>query len=482
MKKSQRILYVMAVVLLAAGLLGSTLLMCYKLQCKEAEQIISDAEYIIGTRENPNSVMKELLDDGYSPFESFYLGYGFQKPDYYLPTGFHSELINGKGEVLAEYKPHIILSGETLDGKEDFRIITFDEECTVLSEYSNGEKHNWGNNKYPFEAISSCSQAMEFQGADVAELKPLEIYGTCDENFVYVEKMVWYERVWYEDAEDDVECKYIYTPNNNKTHNGKVSVQDWINTLKDKKCFVSTTNLPSSYVDNTAINAEAKEICKSLSADYVKADFSSSVLESRKDNKDLETYTIENVEKIGNGLFVTSVFVLHPVDMVPDDTAIPYVIYILFAVALTVFIAIAINRKISKGYVFNMSKDKEKTVSNYIISVLLSVIGVIVFPLLADITSIGRELNGVDMFTVMSAFAVIASFIMGVCEIKPVLKYTYPVVTAVIALVSWAIVPIWDRETALLPGFILVGMAVSLFGILSGLLFGRIKKAIGMRK
>ncbi|MBO5065371.1 MAG: hypothetical protein J6D06_04575 [Clostridia bacterium] len=474
MKKSRRILCFLAVALLSVGILASTVFVCYKLQCREAEQIIADAEYVMNTKEDPCSVMKDAIGEGQNILTSYYLGYSFEKPDYYMPVGFHSELRNEKGEVLAEYKPHLVLKGETPDGKDDYRVMVFDDEYTLVSEYSDGGGNDWGINKYPFESIQHCSQAKEANNFDPAEGKPLEIYGTCDDNFIYVEKMVWYN------ADDSVDSNYIYKPVNDKTGKGKVSVQSWINTLKDKKYVLLTENSVDPYA-YTALNDEAKNVCKSLSEDYLEAGCDSSVLSSRKDKYDLKTYAIEKVENIGGGYFVSSVYMLHPLNMVPNDTAIPYSIFIVFTIALIIFMAIAINRKIGRGYVFNVSDEKKKIIRKYAISLSISVIGLVLLPLISEISFIGR-LSGSDMVFLMVYIVTTASFIMGVYDVKPVLKFTYPVVNVALLLLSWALVPVWDREPGLLFGMTLTCMAVSLFGVLSGLLFKRIKTAIGMRR
>lgn len=204
------------------------------------------------------------------------------------------------------------------------------------------------------------------------------------------------------------------------------------------------------------------------------------MLASRKDKYDLKAYAIEKVENIGDGYFVSSVYMLHPLYMVPNDTAIPYSIFIIFTIALIIFMAIAINRKIGRGYVFNVSDEKRNVIRKYAISLSISAIGLVLLPLISEISFI-CNMSGSDMFFLMGYIVTTASFIMGVYDVEPVLKFTYPVVNVALILLSWALVPVWDREPAILFGMTLICMAVSFAGVLFGLLFKRIKTAIGMR-
>lgn len=480
MKKKHRIMYIFIIAVMSVGILASTLFVCYKLQCGEAEQIIKNAEHVIKTKENPVSVMQESLNAGVDPIKAFYLGYDFENPGKYWDApayGFHSELRNEAGEVLAEYEPFLVLKGKTADNKDDYRIIVFDE-YTLVSEYSDGEKCDWGSNKYPFECMSLCSQAVEADGFEYILGKPLEIYGTCDDTFVYVEKMVWSENV-----EEDLVATYIYTPVNDKTDMGKEPVENWINGLTDKKFIMQTENLPYIYIEDEEIHEEASILCKNLSSDYLEAGCDSEKLVSKNHNN-LKTYTIEKVEALGDGYFVSSVFVIHPLQMVSDDVAIPYIIFIIFIIVFIAVIAIVIIRKVEKGYIFNISEEKEKRIIKYVIGLAISVTGLVLLPLLVEITPLGK-MNGLDMLFLIGYFVVVASFIIGAFDIKYVFKFTYPIINAILFFVSWAVAPIWDREWAILPGYTAVYAAVSvvgvLLGLLSGLLFRRVKKTIKKR-
>ncbi|MBO5065373.1 MAG: hypothetical protein J6D06_04585 [Clostridia bacterium] len=308
MKKSRMVLCYVAIGLIAIMLLSATIVFYDKSSNESQKQFEENADYILKTKEDPISVMKDAIKDGQSPLKSYYLGYDFENPQSYWAMGaysFYSELRNTKGEILAEYQPYLLLKGKTADGKNDYRIILFDEDYTVVSKDSTGKTKEWGNNTDPFEMISLFgSQKLEAEGVDPNCGKPLEIYGTCDDTFIYVEKMVWYNTDFGE--------VYTYTTNSNASKKGKIPVENWIKSLKDKKFIMETENLPDSFSEGFETDNEAKDICKKLSEAYIKAGCDSSKLVKPEIEKDEKTYVVQKVENIGDGCFVSSAFVIHP--------------------------------------------------------------------------------------------------------------------------------------------------------------------------
>lgn len=315
MKKSRRVLCYVAIGLIAILLLSATTVFYDKSSNEAQKQFEENADYILKTKEDPISVMKDAIKDGQSPLKSYYLGYDFENPQNYWAMGsysFYSELRNAKGEILAEYQPYLLLKGKTADGKNDYRIILFDEDYTIVSKDSTGKAEEWGDNTDSFEMICLFgSQKLEAEGVDPGCGKPIEIYGTCDDTFIYVEKMVWYNT--------DFGTVYTYTTNNNASKKGKMPVENWINSLKDKKFIMETENLPNSFSEGSETDNEAKGICKSLSDAYIKAGCDSSKLVKPEVKKDEKSYVVQKVDNIGNGCFVSSAFVIRP----SNETGVP---------------------------------------------------------------------------------------------------------------------------------------------------------------
>ncbi len=125
----------------------------------------------------------------------------------------------------------------------------------------------------------------------------------------------------------------------------------------------------------------------------------------------------------------------------------------------------------------SLSVVKKKRILKYSIGVAVSAIGLVVLPLLAEITPIGN-FCGFDFLVFMGFMVMLASIVTGVFDIKLVFKLTYPVTVGVLYAISWAVAPIWDRDWAILPIYTIIYMVVSFIGVSFGLLLCCIKKAI----
>ena len=126
-KRMYRPVIVILIIIIAIGMTAYCLIATYF----TAKQFAEGSEYMIKNKASTTDVMKDSYDEGLGAVRSYYMGYDFENPNF-TEGEFYSELRNAKGEVVASYRPFIILEGETAQGVEDTRIILWDDNAKIL--------------------------------------------------------------------------------------------------------------------------------------------------------------------------------------------------------------------------------------------------------------------------------------------------------------------------------------------------------------
>ncbi|MBO5065364.1 MAG: HAMP domain-containing histidine kinase [Clostridia bacterium] len=178
---------------------------------------------------------------------SFYLAHldMINRPYVSSDVGFHSILKNNKGETIAEYQPCIVFQKNVSDMKKrDVRVLVlgdeFAEEYSSLSDYKS-------------DALSNFSEIFGY-GRENAGISynTLEVDGTCDDVFVYLKKLTWYDRIYHN--------TYGYIPADNQTKKGNMDFEEWFDYENDNY-MISVDSV--SYIKwNKTYNREAKDVCE----------------------------------------------------------------------------------------------------------------------------------------------------------------------------------------------------------------------------
>ncbi|MBO5065378.1 MAG: hypothetical protein J6D06_04610 [Clostridia bacterium] len=357
--KLYRTVVVVLTIIIAAGMTAYCCIATYF----TAKQFAENTEYVIKNKVNTTDAMRDSYGKGFGAVRSYYMGYAFENPNF-TEGEFYSELRNAKGEVVASYRPFIILESGTEQNVEDARIIFWDENATVSYE----SKRNAGvtvevkddGYKHALNELWNCAEVHNNR-APLGDARSIEIYGTCDDNFVYLEKMIWQTEMG--------EAVYTYTPTDNQTASGKMSVESWKNSLNSPNYYINATNLADSfYQDEPLQNAEAKALCEELSKEYIEETFNVDEIESSSDIKNLETFFVEKVADIGDGYFVSSVYVCHPLQIARARLTVKYVgCALTFAAWLILAVCIVIyqKRESSKKVVENAFVEVKEDDSQY---------------------------------------------------------------------------------------------------------------------
>lgn len=357
--KLYRAVIVVLTIIIAAGMTAYCCIATYF----TAKQFAENTEYVIKNKVDVTDVMRDSYGKGLGVVRSYYMGYAFENPNF-TEGEFYSELRNAKGEVVASYRPFIILEGETTQGVEDTRIVLMDENATILYE----NKRSAGKTvevkdagyTHALNELGTCAEAHKNRGW-LGDSHSIKIYGTCDDNFVYLEKMIWQTEMG--------EAVYTYTPTDNQTASGKMSVESWKNSLNYKNYYINTTNLADSYYQDAPLkNTEAKALCEELSRRYTEETFNVEEVESSSDIKNLETFFVEKVVNIGDGYFVSSVYVCHPLQVARTRLTVKYIgCAVLFVawLAFAVCIILYQKRESSKKAIENVCDEVKEVDSQY---------------------------------------------------------------------------------------------------------------------
>ncbi len=330
-----------------------------------ATQFAEGSEYIIKNKVCATDVMKEAYGDGLDAVHSFYTGYAFENPNF-TEGEFYSEMINAKGEVVASYKPFIVVKGETKQGVEDTRFILWDEKATITYESNNGtgttfkiEGEDYTTALYQLDACVNAHKNSDFYSGYATDF---EIYGTCDDSFIYPEKIVWHSETG--------SATYTYTPEHNNTALGKISFDNWVNSLDYKEYYIGARNVVGSYYRDIPFeNSEAESMCKELSEKFRKNTVNIDEITSTSDIKYLSKFFIEKSVDIGDGNIVSSVYLCRPLQIARSKLTGTYIgCAVVFAAWLVLAVCIICYKKresnikpvVSEGEVKEVDAQYEK--------------------------------------------------------------------------------------------------------------------------
>lgn len=279
---------------------------------------------------------------------SFYLAHEnyINPPFVSSEVGFHSMLKSKNGEVLANFQPCIVFEKEVGDTKKlDVRVLllgdAFAEEYSDLN-YSN--PNDVGYHKYKaLYAMYFC----KYYGKENAGVSgnSCQVKGTCDDVFVYPEKLTWYEYT------HNYYSSYGFVPEKNQTDKGHTDFEEWF----DYSHGDFRHNIYMHYIRymeswNPRYNKEAEKACEQG-------------FELLKKNPD------DSYEIFDEGLFTSTVrittpirgyysgetdyiyscaYVFHPISMAIKELTYVYIAIMAFAIVAIIIMAIVMKKSYEK--------------------------------------------------------------------------------------------------------------------------------------
>lgn len=282
-------------------------------------------------------------------------------------VGFHSVLRNSKGEVIAEYQPFILFK------KHDSKTIKMDIRVLVLGDEF---VESCGRVYDEYDVINNLDYCYGYgKGeADVMGVS-LEVDGTCDDTFVYLNKLTWYHRTGWNNE------TYGYIPEDIQIGKGSVDFEEWYdyengNADFDMQSIRNYYWIGDNYNNNAKDNnKEAKEICEKDYELFCNSETYSSDLEGN-----LLTSELKLSRRIYSGIdssdyYVFScAYVFHPLKMAVEELAPVYAVAAGIALVLIIFVCVLLNFKLNgtksdsddekKGESAEAEKTSEETTEN----------------------------------------------------------------------------------------------------------------------
>ena len=249
--------------------------------------------------------------------------------------GFYSMLKNVKtGETLAEEQNCILVIKEGEDQTEnDMRVLLLD----------NGFGGDGGNfekiDDHTYEIIEVGSGQWRLMNYFVSEI---EIVGTCDDTYIYLEELKW------KDMQGLESFSYIPDEIQNAESQETVSFEEWAGGRYwgddiESQFALQMSSVYDTYGDElyrAKLNAEAKEICEQIYADY--ANETDTMNDQSEDG--LFTCYVAGTGYISDEYALPYVFVFHPVSIAMDELTGVYVIAGLIGLVIILFIIAVINK------------------------------------------------------------------------------------------------------------------------------------------
>lgn len=281
---------------------------------------------------------------------SFYLaheGIGMSNaPFVSSDVGFHSEIKNTKGEIVASFQPCIVFEKDVRDAKKhEVRVLLlgdkFEEEFGGLY-YSDSKDLKHYNNNAIF-ALYRCT-AYGKENISVAG-NSYVVEGTCDENFIYLKKLTWYDYTHHK--------TYGFIPDKNETNKGDVEFEEWFDyEHEDFKHNISMHYVNNIENWNKKYNQEAREACE----------YSFGLLEKDSDNyfeifdDGLFTSTVRIARKIcdyyGESEYTYScAYVFHPLSIAIRELVSVYVAVAVFATVAIIILYLVMRNSYKKQQV-----------------------------------------------------------------------------------------------------------------------------------
>lgn len=270
---------------------------------------------------------------------------------------FYSMVKNPNGDTIAEYKPFMDIYSYV---EEDHRIIVFEDE----------------------PLIKLLDQSTSFGGFSSFPAV-FEVTGTCDDSFIYPEKIMWIDR-------DGIE--YIYEPTVDCTHKGDRKFEEWAGStyyldedmfvdeyyadidlkkynMEQKSNTFEVNNIDSTYYDwfryTTGFRKQTLEDSKEKYDEAKK--FSEKVYDNYlKTGLDSYTYSDVNLTVVGSmefledGCVIVYTYVFHPLEEAVANLGNFYILLIIIAVVFLHIIGFVIYSLCRQHYVYEKNR-KELT-------------------------------------------------------------------------------------------------------------------------
>lgn len=300
-------------------------------------------------------------EDSEHPIESSYVG-------------FHSMLRNSKGEVIAEYQPYILFQKNAGDlAKQDFRVLVLgDEFAEEYSDFYSLTGHPKNNlSMYKNDALHSFSSGfyVTYYNEHInATERAIKVDGTCDDTFVYLNKLNWYCRT------GGCNETYGFIPQKTQTDKGNVAFEEWFD-YESGKSDLSWRSVSALEYCNTDYNKEAKEACEQ-GFDLFSAN-PDDCWEVFDDGLITSTLGITRDIRYNDGsdYYVFScAYVFHPLKMAVKELSPVYAVAAGIAVVLIIFVCALLNFKLKetksdsddeqKGESAETEKASEETTEN----------------------------------------------------------------------------------------------------------------------
>ncbi|MBE5963390.1 MAG: HAMP domain-containing histidine kinase [Lachnospira sp.] len=241
--------------------------------------------------------------------------------------GFYSMVKDSDRNTIAETQSFIIVYNENQDDK---RIILLGRDFT----------------------LENKSEYIEFMlGCD-----KMDISGTCDDLFIYPEKIVWYSSNVGEEKEHTI------TMSKNNANNGTMSFEEWIGNTRYTQGSEDDTYYPiivcepgysiySDYNKQKKLQHEAKEICEEIYEGYRNGN----TLDNQSKQGIFTTY-IAKTGYLNKNYAIPSVYVYHPIKIAMYELILVYIIIGIVGLISIAFANITIDKNYKKQYLYELNR------------------------------------------------------------------------------------------------------------------------------
>ncbi len=240
-------------------------------------------------------------------------------------VGFYSMLKDKEGNTLA-YEQNFILVYR-LTGTPDMRIILLGDD---------------------FVTDSKSARI----GFEIQSYEKMKIEGTCDDIYIYLEKLWW---------ENMPEGNYSYIPEENNVAKGTMDFEEWAgdgyfdNGKMQNSYYVKINSTWYTYGNlklNERLNREAEKLCQEVYADYA-AKINSQDLQLEEG---LFTSYVAGTGHMNNGYAMPYVYVFHPISIAMGELSSIYCVAMILCVIIIGVVCSLVNKMYKQQYAYEMNR------------------------------------------------------------------------------------------------------------------------------
>lgn len=354
-KKYRKNTISIALILLCVSIFG-----CGILTVQKADWIKNDLYYKVDEKiehyclsVNQYYNYGELWDDTKTPDSSNALGIipSFYKahedvnnaPFVDSEVGFHSVLKNSEGETIAKYQPYIVFEKNPEDiEKHDVRVLILGDE--FYEEFGNVKIDGVADKKsyYKNEALSQFDFYGDYGRDNFNGSVGLVVDGTCDDTYVYLKKLTWYNHDFYQSS-------YGYIPENDKTTKGNTDFEKWFD-YKNSDYDILMMSVVQMDLWNENYNREAQEACQEHFKESQKnPNGESEYFEGNLFTSEMKlTNRIYNVNNEKEYYTLSCAYVFHPIAMAIAELTYVYIAIMTFAAVAIIIMCIVMKKSYEK--------------------------------------------------------------------------------------------------------------------------------------